>query len=165
MFGKLLFVVADLLIGVLLNKILAIRFPSLDQKQRGILVAVWLLNPIAINVSTRGNAESLIGFLVLLTLYLILKKQLVLGSIMFTQFFETILNPFFSFSFVGRYGFAVHFKIYPIIYSIAMLLFIGDYYKSTKIPLPILSLTFKQILFGLISGFTFLGVTLGMYYL
>ncbi|GAM27344.1 hypothetical protein SAMD00019534_105190 [Acytostelium subglobosum LB1] len=71
----------------------------------------WIMNPFVINVSTRGNAESVIGAMVLLSLYFLFKKQLILSSIFF--------------------GLSVHFKIYPIIYSIPMYLYIDQHYYET----------------------------------
>ncbi len=44
---------------------------------------IWLFNPIAINVSTRGNAESIISLFVVAALYYIQTRQILLGSIMY----------------------------------------------------------------------------------
>ena len=89
-FGKWLFVFTDLLIGILLSKIIiSNQNENVNKKSklnenifRTILVAVWLLNPIAINVSTRGNAEALISLLVLITLYLLIKGKIFLSAIL-----------------------------------------------------------------------------------
>ncbi|CAH1125049.1 unnamed protein product [Ceutorhynchus assimilis] len=60
---------------------------------------VWLYNPMTIAISTRGNSDSISCFLVILTLYCI----------------QTNWKPFV----VGLlHGFAIHFRIYPIIYSL-----------------------------------------------
>lgn len=59
---------------------------------------LWLLNPFVAIISARGNAESIISFLVLLTLYFLRTKRNALAAIV--------------------YGLAVHLKIYPIIYCV-----------------------------------------------
>lgn len=124
---------ADLLIGFMIILILHHLFKDRNtfKAEENFSKAVfysqfWLFNPIAINVSTRGNAESVVGALVLLTLYLVLvKKKMVLGGII--------------------YGISIHFKIYPLVYSLALFLFISSENPNSK------SLTvFKK----LISKFT-----------
>ena len=66
------------------------------------LAPVQALNPVVINVSTRGNAESIICALVLATLCAVLERRRTLAAILF--------------------GLAVHVKIYPIVYGAALLL-------------------------------------------
>lgn len=73
--------VIDFFLGYLLQLIIKLRTPKTTQNQLLTMVAVWLFNPFSINVSTRGNAESLIAFLVLLALYWIFTDQIFLGSI------------------------------------------------------------------------------------
>ena len=55
--GKCLFATADLVVGFLLHRILQARGVKRQPALR--CVALWLLNPLVANVSTRGNAESL----------------------------------------------------------------------------------------------------------
>lgn len=70
--------------------------------------SVWLLNPVNAIVSARGNAESLLSTVILGVVYFLSLKQLVLAAFLF--------------------GFAVHFKIYPIIYALPLYLVLdGDY--------------------------------------
>lgn len=111
-FGKLLFIASDLIIGLLIRQILY-RLPSSDgtdkktkltDSQILMYVCVWLFNPIAINVSTRGNAESLVALLVLASMYLLLTNNIFLSALI--------------------YGFSVHFKIYPIIWSISVVFYL-----------------------------------------
>lgn len=59
---------------------------------------VWLLNPLPITVSSRGNAESIMAALVLSTIYFLCTRRTSLAALMF--------------------GISVHFKIYPLIYSL-----------------------------------------------
>lgn len=105
-------------------------------------VSTWLLNPIIINVSTRGNAESIISLFVMLSLWAVIEGKIVIGAIAF--------------------GLSVHLKIYPIIYSFAIFFFI-DHQKS----LPILSGIFStnRMKLFLWSAGTFLGVTAWMYFI
>ena len=79
-FGKVLFCISDIVIGLLLEQILKIT-GKYSKKQLNFYLAIWLLNPIAINVSTRGNAESLVSFVTLAALWAILNHFRTLGSI------------------------------------------------------------------------------------
>ena len=59
-FGKLLFAFTDLAIGEIIRRILLIYFKEkkgehILEKNILLYVSIWLLNPISINVSTRGK--------------------------------------------------------------------------------------------------------------
>jgi len=82
-FGKVLFVLADLVIGYLLHDILHIMGHS--SSLCTLAAAMWLFNPIAINVSTRGNADSLVSVCVLATLYFLTKNRLSLAAVMYAD--------------------------------------------------------------------------------
>jgi hypothetical protein len=57
-FGKILFALTDILIGVLLQLILQLnKGYSVSSKQCFVFVATWLFNPIVINVSTRYSLQ------------------------------------------------------------------------------------------------------------
>ncbi|PKY43055.1 hypothetical protein RhiirA4_398220 [Rhizophagus irregularis] len=103
-FGKFLFVIADIVVGILIHRILCLR--GLHDQKAVNYSAMWLLNPVVANISTRGNAESLLGAMILLTLYWVLVKKFFAASIL--------------------YGISVHFKIYPIIYAIPLLVLLDD---------------------------------------
>jgi len=45
------------------------------------LSSSWLFHPFSINISTRGNADSIVALLVLLTVLLVMRKQLVLAAL------------------------------------------------------------------------------------
>ncbi|RHZ87750.1 hypothetical protein Glove_30g63 [Diversispora epigaea] len=159
-FGKFIFVLADIIVGILIYKVLCLR--GLESQKAAKHSALWLLNPIVASISTRGNAESLIGAMILLTLYWVLVKKFILASIL--------------------YGFSVHFKIYPIIYSLPLLILLDeeDYrglrrkgkekeydknswrYWHDKI---MRFITPTRIKFTLISGGTFFVLNGIMYYL
>jgi len=69
---------------------------------------IALLNPLTIVLSTRGSSDIIVLFLVLVTLRLLVSERILLGGLV--------------------YGLSVHFKIYPIIYSVPICLFIGRKY-------------------------------------
>lgn len=69
---------------------------------------VWLYNPITIAIGTRGNCDTLAGFLVVLTLYFLQCKR-------------------YSFTAGLIHGISVHFRLYPIIYSLTFFMFLSKY--------------------------------------
>ncbi|KAM6279649.1 GPI mannosyltransferase 1 [Porphyrio hochstetteri] len=100
-FGKLLFVAGDLAAAVVAYRALRHRGAAAGQAS-WCCAAAWLLNPLPMAVSSRGNAEALVALLVLATLYFV-----EVGS-------------------VGKaaacYGLAVHMKIYPLTYALPIAL-------------------------------------------
>lgn len=102
-FGKLLFSFIDLLNGLLIYGNVKSRFND-ELALRSL--CLWLFNPITLVVSTRGNAESLIVFPVLLALYFHHRSS----------YFASGLSL----------GLAVHLKLYPIIYSLVFYTSISD---------------------------------------
>ena len=100
-FGKLIFVICDLLVGILIHYILLLKGIN-----NLVYPAIWILNPFVINISTRGSCESLICLSVLAATYYIMSNRLFLGSLLF--------------------GLSVHLKIYPIIYAVSFLLFLDS---------------------------------------
>lgn len=99
-FGKILFVVCDVLSGLLIYKILRLRGLSSETALR--VCSLWLLNPLPMGVSSRGNAESILAALVLGTLLCMEARRLVWAAIL--------------------YGLSVHMKIYPITYALPIIL-------------------------------------------
>ena len=73
-FGKVIFIVCDVLTGYLLYHILKKR--SCSEFTATMCASFWLLNPLPATVSSRGNAESVIAILVLGTMYYIMKQGL-----------------------------------------------------------------------------------------
>ncbi|XP_026780279.3 GPI mannosyltransferase 1 isoform X1 [Pangasianodon hypophthalmus] len=145
-FGKLLFVICDVLSGVLLYHILTLRGLSSDAACR--FSALWLLNPLPIGVSTRGNAEALLAVLVLSTLLCLQLKR--------------------HFTAACLYGLSVHMKIYTVIYALPIALFISNHKESKKnyrgVFRVIQNLFSKDLaLFAVVAGAVFLGLTLTFY--
>lgn len=99
-FGKLLFVVCDLLTGLLIQRILQQR--GISAESACLYSALWLLNPLPAGVSTRGNAESLLSALVLGVLLCLERRQLFAAALV--------------------YGLSVHMKIYPVTYALPIAL-------------------------------------------
>eukprot|EP00033_Pygsuia_biforma_P004573 GCRY01005015.1.p1 GENE.GCRY01005015.1~~GCRY01005015.1.p1 ORF type:complete len:436 (-),score=79.91 GCRY01005015.1:90-1397(-) len=149
-FGKILFCLADILIGYLLFEILKKR--GISEQKSKLYACFWLFNPLSINVSTRGNAESLVSFLVVLTLYFIMKKKVFLAALF--------------------YGLSVHLKIYPILYALPFILFLDPvHFRGATIAGNAVTRFLKrflsrdQIVFAVVSALVFCLLTGLFYYL
>jgi len=120
-FGKLLFSLSDVLVGILLRRLLMSSStkrqlsstPKVDLNGREsgltrneiILAMIWMLNPFPANISTRGSAESLLGLMVIATLYFALHRKWTRSALLL--------------------GMSIHWKIYPIIYMSSLIPFVG----------------------------------------
>jgi phosphatidylinositol glycan class M len=109
-FGKLLFVGADIAIGVLLYQTL--RWRRLPVRRAALFASAWLFHPFSINISTRGNADSLVSVLVLGAVAALFSRRLRLGAVL--------------------YGSAVHVKLYPIVYALSFFLFLDEKYAASR---------------------------------
>lgn len=106
----------------------------------------WFYNPITIAISSRGNAESIMSFIVLILIYYLCKKSFILSGFLF--------------------AISIHFKIYPITYTFAIFLYILFNGKN--------EISFKQIFkfqsiarlikFFLTLLLTFAAITIYFYY-
>ena len=99
-FGKVLFVLGDLVAACLIYNLL--QKAMVDTRW----VWVWWLNPLVFNISTRGSSDSICSVLVLATIYFLKTKKYSTAA-------------FF-------YGLSVHFRIYPIIYALSFYLETGN---------------------------------------
>lgn len=101
-FGKFLFASFDLLAGYFIYLFL---LRSTNSTRAAKLVGVfWLLNPMVFTISTRGNCESILCTLILASIYFLTSKRILLGGLF--------------------YGLAVHFRLFPVIYGVAILSYI-----------------------------------------
>jgi len=99
-FGKLVFVLFDLLTGYMIYKVLE-KLPRLVSRNAMVSSCLlWFYNPLPIVVSTRGSSDSIQTFLVLLLMYLLTTRRTLLAGLVF--------------------GLAIHVKLYPVIYVFAI---------------------------------------------
>lgn len=138
--GKILFSIGDILVAILIYKIIVDEYTAIfehnssavmnrlrhQQKmlkktvmlrlpEKYVLNAkygamVWLYNPLTMVIATRGNGDSLTSLLVLMTLWLLLRP---LDSQ--AQYFIAGL----------MHGLAIHFRIYPLVFSLSMFFYAG----------------------------------------
>lgn len=168
--GKFLFSASDLLVGSLIHTILKLR--GVPDNICTYSVMVWLFNPFTFTIGTRGNCEPIVCAVILWIITCIIRGQVYQAAIW--------------------YGLIVHFRIYPIIYALPIVLVLGPQYiqygqkpmlvkwssdqgKSPQSSVDteprtswsVLASLFSstRILFGLISGTVFLGCTSLFYYL
>lgn len=111
-YGKLLFMMCDILTGVLINRALPSSTNTsstlgLPISRRTVLLSLWLLNPMVITISTRGSSESVLTFIIMIAVTSLLNGNYIESAIWL--------------------GLSIHFKIYPIIYLPTFL-----YFLSTK---------------------------------
>jgi phosphatidylinositol glycan class M len=137
-FGKFVFALADLIVGILLYKLARLR-GSTQGTAAQYVGLVWLLNPIIANISTRGSAEAILGILVVSVLSLAERRRWDSAAIIF--------------------GLAVHFKIYPIIYSSSLYAAISAREQSRA------WICKAHIRFGVISLGMFMALNVAMYLL
>ncbi|KAG9448551.1 hypothetical protein H6P81_008516 [Aristolochia fimbriata] len=97
--GKLLFSAADLLVGFFVHSILKKR--KVPEDLNYYCVAAWLFNPFTFTIGTRGNCEPIVCATILWIIICLMN-----GNLFQAAFW---------------YGLIVHFRIYPIIYSLPIL--------------------------------------------
>jgi len=138
--GKLFFSVFDILAGVVLRNWLE-RFSS-DSMTVRLSLCLWLFNPFCFTISTRGSGESLVIFVVYCTFWVAYCQPSRPGLV------GLLL------------GFAIHWRVYPVIFGLPILLrFLGPW-PFWKQPLAQLLPRLKMVVvFGLstVASFLFLG--------
>ncbi|KXZ51747.1 hypothetical protein GPECTOR_11g193 [Gonium pectorale] len=102
-FGKVLFSAADLVAAAVLSYLL--RRTAAPARIRTAALAAWLFNPYTATISTRGSCDVLSVLLLLALLVCLLHGRPLLSG--------------------ALYGLAVHFRIYPVIYGPAIVLFLA----------------------------------------
>ncbi|XP_059608584.1 GPI mannosyltransferase 1 [Phlebotomus argentipes] len=137
-FGKFLFVLFDLAVGVLIRRIVddeyriiyqrnaQVMMESLPGRRRGahkrmeeavevtlrkkkalvgqLSAYMWLYNPLTMVIATRGNGDAIASLLVLLTLHFIQKPKISGWNCFVAGIFH---------------GIAIHFRLYPLGFSLA----------------------------------------------
>ncbi|XP_065863637.1 GPI mannosyltransferase 1 [Euphorbia lathyris] len=169
--GKFLFSASDLLVGLFIHKILKKRKVPEDLCLYSVMV--WLLNPFTFTIGTRGNCEPIVCAMILWIILCLMN-----GKVIQAAFW---------------YGLVVHFRIYPIIYALPIVVVLDPHtFQSGKTPLilkwePTREKTsqsatavqegysfwtsFQQIftkqrlMFGLISGTVFISCTALFFFL
>lgn len=134
-FGKAVFAMSDLVAGWLMIRVLQRK--GLNQQRSLHFAAVWLLNPMVANISTRGSSEGFLCAIVVALLWAFESDRFLLASILL--------------------GFSVHFKIYPFIYGISMLLALNPDRSSSAFDLRyLLTKPALTLLSGSIATFAIL---------
>lgn len=83
-----------------------------DRRRASLLVALHLLNPIVIGISTRGSSESVLTLLVLFTLFCALRGRWDRTAVLL--------------------GLSTHWKIYPVIYGVSCVGVIGMEHQQDR---------------------------------
>ncbi|KAH3681335.1 hypothetical protein WICPIJ_007688 [Wickerhamomyces pijperi] len=142
--GKILFVIFDLITGWVIIKIL--RLMKVKEAQAVRLSSIWLLNPMVITISTRGSSESVLTVFVISFIFHLIQGDHIGAGVLA--------------------GVAVHLKIYPVIYIPTCLLFLVDYTKPCELVCnPLKLINSKTLKFGLGAAASFLTLSSAMYYI
>ncbi|KAL7306794.1 hypothetical protein TKK_0001155 [Trichogramma kaykai] len=102
--GKVFFSVVDILVAKIMRKLLIRQ--NFKQQTANLCALLWLYNPLAVVISTRGNADSLAVYLVLWTLYLLQSDHIVMAGIV--------------------HGLSIHFRLYPLAFSLVMYIYLQE---------------------------------------
>lgn len=81
-----------------------LRLPDLYRRKATMASLVWLYNPLPMVIATRGNGDSITCFLVLASMYILLRPS----QSNWQFFFAGILH-----------GLSIHFRLYPIVFSLS----------------------------------------------
>ncbi|NXN95081.1 PIGM mannosyltransferase, partial [Rhinopomastus cyanomelas] len=149
-FGKLLFVAGDMVAAAVAYR--ALRNRGLTAERAcGFCAAAWLLNPLPMAVSSRGNAEALVALLVLVALDSVEGGSVAKAALC--------------------YGLAVHVRVYPLSYALPIALRLGQEGRAKAMAVGPCQQLFVQVLnhnvllFGAVTGSVLAALTLGFYHL
>jgi len=170
--GKLLFTAADFLVTVFTRKLVLRALPTSaaapnaaplaesetgagraprarrnEQAVANFWALAWWLNPLSANMSSRGNADALVLALILGTVLLLFQRRLLTSALVF--------------------GLSVHFRIYPIVYAPALVVFVWLHLTPGTEQRGLTAFwgrrLWRVVQFGLVSGSVFLLLTFGTY--
>jgi phosphatidylinositol glycan class M len=136
LWGKFLFAGGDLLAGWLIQEILKRR--GCEDRVVGLAMRIWLFNPFTITVSTRGSCESLVSILMLTVLHAIMRGRIAFAAVV--------------------YGVATHLRIYPVIYALPMMAFLGGDEKRRKRFRHGFAVSRDQTVFATVSAVVFFAI-------
>lgn len=157
-FGKVLFTVFDILITLALKTLVEYQLGWKNKEKTSVIstycALFWLYNPMSVAISTRGNADSVPCFFIILSIFFL--QTDVIKSIL-----QYVLSGFLL-------GISIHLRLYPLFFSFPMYLSLG----TRKIR----RVTFKEVLLYLLPNtnqltlalsciITLASLTLGMYFL
>lgn len=115
-FGKIIFSFFDLFLTVAVKKLVDYNVSGSGFKNERVSIfssLFWLYNPLSIAISTRGNADSIPCFLIVL-------------SLMFLQ--TDLVQSMFKYAISGFFlGLSIHLRLYPIFFSFPMYLSLAKY--------------------------------------
>jgi len=153
--GKFLFSILDVIVAVLIKRIVSLQYPKASVSLCEKCALFWLYNPLAIVISTRGNGDSLAAVLVILSILFLKKENYFLAG--------------------AIHGLAIHTRLYPIAFSLAMYssipsqfdcgknsfsklinLFIPNFKRLQLVLGCVVMLTCLTLLFYKLYGFTYL---------
>lgn len=186
-FGKILFSIFDILIGIVIRQIIldehlhtfesnarsiikkhkrlteshahARFYLTAKHEKRSTWAALfWLYNPMAIVIATRGNGDSITSLFILLTIFAIQRS---IRQSKGRNLTYVLLAGLF-------HGIAIHFRLFPLAFSLAYYLYLGENRSKTSQNLKsILSVIFqfnrKQILLVFSTISTLLALTILFY--
>lgn len=184
-FGKILFSICDILIGILIRRIIIdehlysceinansllrrnrressahIRslLTSKHKKQAAWASLLWLYNPLAIIIATRGNGDSITSLFILVSIFAL--QRSIRQSTTYSLAYITLAGVF--------HGLAIHFRLYPITFSLTYYLYLrGNNTKSKQHKQTIFDAIFdfnqKQNLLIFSTLFTLVGLTMLFY--
>ncbi|KAH9580056.1 GPI mannosyltransferase 1 [Trypanosoma melophagium] len=132
--GKLIFALCDLGAAYYCYEVL-LTFAT-ERSAKWMVSLFILFNPIVLNVSTRGNSDMLMTFMSLM----------VLAKFAQSKYYQA----------AAVLGFAIHFKIYPIIYALPLVLGVWEQTEAKGILQRILRVVPLVTLCGIIAVISFL---------
>jgi phosphatidylinositol glycan class M len=151
-FGKVIFVCCDMIVAWLMYKINDSNASKSGSEtpdsschvDLDMLQIAWVLNPLVLTISTRGNAESFVCVWIMLWLFFLYSSDKD-KSMSWNLLWSAI-----------SYGIAVHVKIFPILYILPLYLWMNN--RSLNGYRRLWKPSGSFLFFSFASGSTFLGL-------